>query len=115
MRCNCSSFSEYMEVFPDDVASFVRRLALLRNKNGIDLYECPRCHQQWYFDYLSRSHLAVKLERAEDWHTVDAEALRDAIHVQELLDQCGGYSDEPCQWSGCDNKAVKGRACCPYH
>ena len=115
MDCRCDSHEHHIEVFPDDVEDFVRPLTLLRDEDGIHLYHCPTCQQLWYFDYISRSNLAVKLERAEDWHTVDAEAMREEIHIQQLLDHCGGYSDDPCKWAGCNNKAVKGRAFCPYH
>jgi hypothetical protein len=111
MACQCASSPDSFEVWPDDVEAFSGRVTLHEESRGVGLYQCPSCHQWWYFDSLSRSNLAVKLPNKEAWGRVDAETHRMRIWT----DQQGGIGSDTCRWRGCDNPAIRDRAFCPEH
>jgi hypothetical protein len=72
---------------------------------------CP--DQSFWRDWCARhrSHsLRSKIQAARSQADVEAEQMRrDAIAKRENEE---GLSDETCQWLGCTNRALKGRAVC---
>ncbi|TLM72397.1 metal-binding protein [Microbulbifer harenosus] len=77
------------------------------------LMRCQECCQLWKVDEWDKyqQSYAVKIPDKENWKKFDSTALIK----EKIMENRGGLTSVPCQWSGCSFKQVKGSAYCVNH
>jgi hypothetical protein len=110
--CNCSEQPTLIDV-SNSYSDFKSRLNKLEVGNWVLLMQCPDCCQYYKVDEWDKYQTcyAVKIPSQDNWESFDSESLiKDQIAVNR-----GGLTNEPCMWSGCNLKQVKGSAYCVNH
>ena len=77
------------------------------------LMQCPDCKQLYKVDEWDKYQTcyAVKIPVSENWVSFDSVS----IIKEQMVKNRGGLTNDPCMWSGCEIKQVKGSAFCVNH
>ena len=114
--CICSSVPEVVEASPTR-EEFVAALTPVEESTELwaGLFVCTECGQYWYIEFGGefdrRPNLAFKIASSHEWKQFDTIPGRK----HWLVATSGGLSNQRCVFSGCNEKALKGKAVCVVH
>ena len=111
MKCQCQSMDIRVTGWRND--SYFNSMPEMQSYgNGWQsILKCSTCSQYWLVDHFDKvqSLFAVKIDSPTD---VNKEHLLEK-HIGALLKKYNGYSTNNCQFAGCNELALKGKAFCP--
>ncbi len=110
--CNCKEQPTLIDI-SNYHSEFKSKLSQLEVGNWVLLMQCPDCNQLYKVDEWDKYQTcyAVKIPSSVDWESFDSES----IIKEQMVQNRGGLTNEPCMWSGCDINQVKGSAFCVNH
>ena len=114
MHCECEQLPQIFnyERYPNNLND---RLVEVDAKDGnwLELSKCRVCGQHWQVDVRDKyqTNCALKIDAPESWQSFDDKHFR----LQLLVETHGGFSQEQCKMSECQNKALKSLAFCQFH
>ena len=110
--CNCSEQPTLIDI-SNSHSDFKSKLNKLEVGNWVLVMQCPDCCQHYKVDEWDKYQTcyAVKIPSQDNWESFDRESL---IKDQMVVNR-GGLTNEPCMWTGCNLKQVKGSAYCANH
>lgn len=111
MSCECAKLSEIVRIA--DHPEIEHGSEELEREGWFWLVRCRSCGQLWSLDAWDKyqTQFAIKFAHREGWREFDTTALRK----QYLVQSRGGVTDEPCIWSGCSGRRVRGVVYCADH
>ena len=116
--CDCNNRLEVFSVVNGEEKGFVEGFDLLKpedSEHWFELYRCCQCETTWCFENDGRTNLAVRIANEAAYNTFKMEPIYDNYLKEQLILECGGLSEDKCQWKGCKQEAVRGCAFCPHH
>ncbi len=110
--CYCNETPALIEI-SNNHSDFKSKFNQIAVGDWVLLMQCPDCNQFYKVDEWDKyqTSYAVKITSSENWESFDSES-----HIkQQMVVNHGGLTNDPCVWSGCDIKQVKGSAYCVNH
>ncbi|MBQ0806996.1 MAG: hypothetical protein KBT55_03405 [Porticoccus sp.] len=110
--CNCKEQPVLIDI-SNNHSDFKSKLNQLDAGDWVMLMRCPDCAQFYKVDEWDKYQTcyAVKISSSQNWESFDSVSL---VKEQIVINH-GGLTSEPCMWSGCETKQVKGSAYCVNH
>lgn len=110
--CNCSEQPILIDI-SNSHSGFKSKFEQLDVGDWVLLMQCPDCGQHYKVDEWDKYQTcyAVKIASQDNWKSFDSESL---IKVKMVVNR-GGLTNDPCMWSSCNLKKVKGSAYCVNH
>ncbi len=111
--CNCSNMREWVD--GDNSAPPFRHMEQIGIKTDkwCVLKKCTDCNQLWQVDESdgkSPIGICIKIADENTWNNFDDMLFR----MRRLTVRHGGFGDETCAFEGCEKKALKDFAFCPF-
>ena len=110
--CNCEEQPTLIEI-SNNHSDLKSKLKQVDVGNWVLLMQCPSCKQLYKVDEWDKYQTcyAVKIPSSENWETFDSEPLIK----NQMIQNRGGLTNDPCMLAGCNIKQVKGSAYCVDH